>query len=215
MNTLPQTITIKSEAVRLAEQYRKLAAVASSAWQRLVAMSADLGEIPSPEKLSSGWLASVIDEKKKAITMNPALPSDTKNSLIKDWTVIHREASKAIAIIRRLYDAIPATNIKKNEFLEGLYVLDADGLASAAATVEVPEDAKTHYQLIVGVRDAVSALRTWEKEKEIKKYRLGVLIDHAGDTFLFAEKWARGDYHRQVLDDADRRKQQIYEETFL
>lgn len=215
MNTLPQTITIKSEAIRLAEEYRKLAAVASSAWQRLVAMSADLGEIPSPENLSTDWLASVIDAKKKAINENPALPSSAKEGLLKDWVTIHRQAAKDIGIVRKLYDAIPATNIKKNEFLEGLYVLDADGLAREAATVEVPQDAKTHYKLIAGVRDAVSALRTWEKEKDIKKYRLGVLIDHVSDVQLFAEKWARGDYHRQVLDDVDRRKQQIFEETFL
>lgn len=215
MSALPETITIKSEAVRLAEQYRKLAAVASSAWQRLIAMSSDLGDIPSPDKLSPDWLATVISEKKKAINENPALPSSAKEGLLKDWVTIHRQAAKDIGIVMKLYDAIPASNIKKNEFLEGLYVLDADGLASAAATVEVPEDAKTHYRLIVGVRDAVSALRSWEHEKDIKKYRLGVLIDHVGDTNLFAQKWARGDYHRQVLDDADRRKQEIYEETFL
>ena len=212
---LPETIIIKSEAVRIAEEYRNLATQASAAWHQLITMSPDLGDIPSPEKLSSEWLTSIIEEKKKAINDNPALPSDAKSKLIKDWVNIHRQASKHVGIVRRLYDTIPATNVKKNEFLEGLYVIDADGLAREAAMTDVPEDAGTHYRLVVAMRDAVSALRRWENDKDIKKYRLGVLIDHVSDVQLFAEKWARGDYHRHVLDDADRRRQQIYEDTFL
>ena len=215
MKDFPDSVILKDKARLIANNFRKLATDATKSWQELEEMADDLGEIPNPPEITKEWLEQTIKTKEDAIQANAALPSETKKTLIKQWQDKHRAASRWVNLIVALFEAVPSTNVKICEFGSGLYVADADGLANELCTAEVPQVAHEHYDRIMSVKDAIEQLRAWERENEVAKNRLEVLFAHAKDVSFFASLWAKGGYDRQQLSSEDKRKQEIFWESFL
>ena len=57
-------------------------------------------------------------------------------------------------------------------------------------TRTVPVEAENHWRLIQKVRSAINELRTWEKDRDLKKYRLEDLF--AMSPEVFGIDWATG-----------------------
>ena len=127
----------------------------------------------------------------EAITDDPTLTDEERKAKAKTWRGWHKQLAMYCATITSTIHAYPTLKWTFDEATATLTPsADIFAIATAAATVDVPAEASDHAMLICFARDAVNALRKWEREHNVAKVRLEVLLDLDEDEL--AERWATG-----------------------
>ena len=127
----------------------------------------------------------------EALAADPTITEEERKAKAKNWKVWHKQIAMYCASITSTIHAYPSLRWKYDEATATITpTADIFALASDAATVDVPAEASDHAMLICFARDAVNALRKWEREHNVAKVRLEVLLNLEEDEL--AERWATG-----------------------
>lgn len=127
----------------------------------------------------------------EAITDDPTLTDEERKAKAKTWRGWHKQLAMYCATITSTIHDYPTLKWTFDEATATITpTADIFALASDAATVDVPAEASDHAMLICFARDAVNALRKWEREHNVAKVRLEVLLNLEEDEL--AERWATG-----------------------
>lgn len=142
------------------------------------------------------------DEALKAIAADMRLTQDGKSELADEWKEWHR---KAVGYTNTVLKQI-------TQYQECKFVWDSQAktiipsvptmeVATAQAMRDVPPEARDHGLLLAIVFDAVSGLRRWELEHNVKKIRLEELLSL--DETQLAEAWVNGNFYPPTYQPFD------------
>ncbi|MBQ8095949.1 MAG: hypothetical protein IJ243_02515 [Prevotella sp.] len=127
----------------------------------------------------------------QAISDDPTLQEEEKAAKVKKWKTWLKQVAMYSSSITSAIHARPELKWTYDEATATIVpTADIFALACDAATVDVPDEASDHAMLICFARDAVNALRKWEREHNVAKVRLEVLLNLEEDEL--AERWATG-----------------------
>lgn len=190
---MPSQVVVKAHRDQIADELRKGITALQAAYREIrgIAGSECLGDVPPIKSLNTRWMEETIGARMDAVAHSPILTNDQKRETNKQWGRIASKLSKAIATIRNLSDKYPDIPVTFDYEANNYTITGIEDYATAKATMDVPEDAKTHLNLIRDVARAIKALRTWEDERDIIRRPLPQLVRLTTPVSL-AEAWAQG-----------------------
>lgn len=146
------------------------------------------------------------DEALKAIASNMMLTQENKMELAAEWKEWHKKAATACNTIIKLITKFAACKFRFDKELQDIVpTIPTMDVAEAQAMRDVPPEAKDHALLLAIVYDAVSGLRRWEQEHDVRKIRLEQLL--CLDETQLAEAWANGSVRYPSFQDFDKARE--------
>lgn len=161
----------------------------------------DFGEVPTdPKCLTSKWLNEVLFEKNSGVEDLP-MPVAKKKEVLNMWDELGKQARQHITRIQKFFDEYGNVTYEVRDGI--ITITNKDAILDKASTMIVPEDAQKHYELWCGVRDAITELRKWEREHDLKKFPLNELI-HLNyeeiEPTWFATAWCCGTFTKNARE---------------
>ena len=184
---VPPTIIIPSERRTASDAITRSLKDANCAYTELSKME-DLGETPAPHDCTTKWLSEYIAAKEKAVNQAEFLTMNQKVDHLKHWQNIKSKALKYINVLQAFISGLPTDQYIFDAEKATIKIKDINSLLDTRCCREVPADAQKHWELINEVRKTIENLRNWEKEKDLKKYRLEELFSMTPEHF--ASLWA-------------------------
>ena len=172
---MPEVIIIENELREADHDLRRSLREAQVAYAELRELQ-DLGDIPQPNLCTADWLEKIMNRKKDALKQANFLTEAQKASQLMHFGKLHKKAQKLVEIVGGFINSIPAEQYVYDLMLVTFFLRDIDALLTESCTHVVPAEAAEHRRRIEAVRGAVHSLRSWEKEKDLKKLRLEDLL---------------------------------------
>lgn len=188
-----------------------------SAYDSIRAME-DLDKVPQdPKSITPKWLNEVLLEKVGGIEDLP-MPVAKKKEILDMWEELRKQVRQHITTIQGFFENYDSVEYEVNDGI--IMVTNKNEILDAASMIIVPQDAQKHYELWCGVLDAVKELRTWERERNLKKFPLTDIIrnDYSPiDPDNFALQWCCGTFTKNKYESALRAEQEraTYEKLYL
>ena len=174
MDKIPETIIIERERQRAADALRDSLKKAHGAYSQLKQMP-DLENVPLPHLCTEEWLTTFISEKKESVKKCDFLTLAKKQAQIEDWERLEQMARNHIQILQSFILSLPSDQYICNS--DGnFYIRDIDALLDGRCTRQVPPDAQRHFDMIQSVKNGIQTLRDWERERDVRKYKLEELF---------------------------------------
>jgi hypothetical protein len=186
---LPETVIVETERRAADDALRRALREAQNAYNALRELE-DLGEIPEPHNCTTEWVEQKTTAKKQAVSNADFLTIAQKQSQIAHWGKFAKKVLGYVETIQKFIASIPSDQYVYDEEIGTFYVKDIGELVNNRCTRTVPVEAENHWRLIQKVRSAINELRTWEKDRDLKKYRLEDLF--AMSPEVFGIDWATG-----------------------
>lgn len=175
-----------------------------------------LADYPTPTTLAdvtAHRLATFVAERCVAVSNTSLYNQAEKDRIVNDWIEWKIKAMPNVAAVENFV----------KEWQEVCPSLDGDTITTADITesltphftVKVPDEAHQHNTLIDNARQAITTLRDWEKERDLKKIPLKELL-HLKTEDLF-QSWCNGSIkvsHDGETDSSRRWREAIYNATF-
>lgn len=152
-----------------------------------------LADYPSPTRLkdvTTSNLVAFAEQRINAVKNTPLYTAAERERIIDNWTEWRVKAMPHVSAVENFV----------NDWKEVDPVLDTSDMTILTAdiaeslkprfTVEVPLQAHTHIALIHNAKQAISELREWESEQDIKKVPLQELTSLKEENLL--QSWASG-----------------------
>ena len=199
---LPSRVVHVGRRKELEKELDERLRAAQSAYDSIHAME-DLGEVPTdPKDITSEWLEGVMRENVGGIDSLP-MPISKKKEIKGMWDALHKQGSQYITTMQRFFEDFDgmAYEVKDGTII----VTNKDSILDEACMMIVPTDAQKHYELWCGVVDAIKELRTWERERNLKKFPLSGIIqlDYGQiDPVHFADSWCCGTFTKNAYESA-------------
>lgn len=184
---LPESIVIEAERLKADDALRKALREANDAYYAL-RQEKDLGDIPEPHRCTTEWLEEIMTAKKKAVNDADHLTIAQKNSQVAHWGKFAKRILNSIKVIQCFISSIPREQYVYDDSLGSFYLKNISGLVTSRCTRKVPVEAQRHWQLILKAKNAIHELREWEKEKDLKKFRLEELFNMTPEQI--STQWA-------------------------
>ena len=151
-------------------------------------------EVSSLEDFTHEWLEAHISPATNAIKADRGLTVPERNTRLKEWHTIQQKASKQISIINGVInkwrDMIWYYNPQDGTV--GYSDEQFDKVVDDAATLDVPNQAATHWQMLQNIVNEIRILRAWEDEQDIAHFRINDAVDCSPSAF--AERWATNEF---------------------
>lgn len=164
-----------------------------------------LADYPTPSTLkdvTSGNLCAFVEQRIKAVKATPIYTAAQRDKAVNDWQEWRIKTMPLVVAIEQFV----------NDWQEVQPVLDTadmsiltSDIAEALAprfTVEIPIQAHRHQELINAVGIAITELRDWEREHDIKKLPLKELLSLSTDDLF--QSWASGNIKVDHTQDTPR-----------
>lgn len=138
-------------------------------------------------------LRAKIYEKIQAVEENECFGEAERADRLRQWDTIRQSVNRAVVVVEAFYRNYPKIQLQY-DWASGKYTAaNADELIHEESTHNVPEEAEIYKSLIDDVRLAISHLRKYERENDLKVMRLATLLDMKEvDLIRF---WLNGDFH--------------------
>ena len=195
---MPKRIVLEDERKRIDEQLRNDLRAAQESYAALKAEE-NLGAIPQPKECTEEWLQSIYEQGKLAVDEAKFLTVEQRNSQKGHWGRLYHRMQPHVARIQSFIAGIQQEQFVFDEQLGTFYYKDLTGLAKERATYDVPDEAAEHWQKIQNIMSAITELRQWEADHDVKKLTLDDLLHFAKNRFI--EFWVRGGIKRDHSQD--------------
>jgi conjugal transfer/entry exclusion protein len=186
---LPAKWVLGREKAQMDAQIRQLQKNAQKALEHLKNIP-DLPELPAWDKLSSEWIDEIVQSKHALIDAQNYLPQEERTRLKQQWNLKRNMANMYIRAINAYIDDVGRDNIAYESNIDTIYTKDIEGIVTAKATHEVPEEAKEQWAMIANILNEVDKLRKWEDEHKVKSQPITTF--QAMPLSIFLDAWVDG-----------------------
>lgn len=159
---------------------------ANNAYQELRQMGDFSSQMPDLSTLSYSFAEAITTKAMKAIECNEAMTFEEKKEATARWRQLQDKANSYISAISLAKEAMPL-----QEENGSLVCPTISEIAKEKSSIEISEEANTHYSLLMAAMQAIEKLREYEKAKNLPS-----LILHDLSSFTipenFAKEWAFG-----------------------
>ncbi len=175
-----------------------------------------LGEIPELEEITVEWVRNLIGSRKDTVRKSATIPSEQKQTINKVWGRVETEMCRYAEVIESLVRKHPDVPFTFDQQAKTYVINDLEGYLTEKCTAEVPQEAFQHWELILKVREAIANLRSWEKERNVKKLDMNLLVKSIQADGI-AQLWASGDifYKWEEMDERTKSLMQIRDENTI
>ena len=195
------TIILQRELEEAAYQCRKALYKAQEAVRELYKLS----DYPTPSTLAEVTtrnLLAFVEQRINAVKATPIYTTAEREERISDWIEWRIKAMPHVVAVENFVNEWKDVNPVLDTSDMSILTNDITEALKPRFTVEVPLQAHTHIAMIHNIKQAISDLREWEREQDIKKVPLQELTSLKEDNLL--QSWANGNIkiNHQFDDDA-------------
>ncbi|MBR5639570.1 MAG: hypothetical protein IKW83_07385 [Muribaculaceae bacterium] len=183
------TIVLQKELDEAAYQCRSALNKAQEAIYKLF----KLADYPTPTKLedvTTQRLATFVGERCAAVQKSPIHTKDQKDKIINDWIRWKVMAMPHVAAVENFVtewsEVCPVLDTATMTILTS----DINESLTPRFTADVPLPAHAHIALIHNVKQAITELREWEKEQDVKKVPFQELLNISEENLM--QSWSNG-----------------------
>ena len=186
---LPQTVVIEKERRQAEDELHADARKLQNEYKRLQGFK-DLAPLPPLEGITPEWLKNIIDKKMEEVQAMPGITETERTQRLKQWSNIKKGANLKVSIISQIRQKY-GDAVKFDGLLDLPYIEAQDAMLDSFCARAVPQEATEHHRRLLAVTRAVSELRFWEFNNNVKRYPLDVILQW--DNVTIASKWATGE----------------------
>ena len=178
-----------------------------------------LSDYPTPATLSEVTTANLlafVAQRINAVEATDLYTTSEKEERVNDWIEWRIKAMPHVIAVENFLNEWKDVNPILDTSDMSILTTDIAESLTPRFTVDIPLQAHTHIALIYNVKQAISDLREWENEQDIKKVPLKELVSLT-ESELF-QSWATGDIkvNHQFDNDTSLRawRQAVNDATF-
>ena len=199
---LPKRVVNNKKMEEQINSLQTLLAKANQAYKELKQMGDFAAQMPDLSNLSYSFAEALTQKALKAIEGNASMTFEEKKEATKKWRRLQDKANSYISAISLAKEAMPLQEINGS-----LICPSIAEIAKEKSSIEISEEANTHYSLLMEAMQAIEELREWEKAKNLPS-----LILHDLNSFTtpenFAKEWAFGVF--APADEVTRKAREKY-----
>ena len=192
---LPSRVKPYRRLLDAASGLRKdISSLASAVFELRTIAELPTQEVSSLEDFTPEWLEVHISPAINAIKADRGLTVPERNARLKEWHNIQQKASKQISIINGVIDKWRdmVWCYNPQDGTVGYSDEQFDKVVDDAATLDVPNQAATHWQMLQNIVNAIRDLRAWEDSQDITHFSISDAVDCSPS--IFAERWATNEF---------------------
>ena len=186
---LPPTVVIDRERRQAEDELHANARKLQTEYKRLKGFP-DLAPLPPLEGITQEWLKTAIAKKMEEVQAMPGITENERAQRMKQWYNIKQGANLKVSIINKIRQKY-GDAVKFDELLDLPYIEAQDAKLASFCARAVPQEATEHHRRLLAVTRAVSELRFWEFNNNVKRFPLEVILQW--DNLTIATKWATGE----------------------
>lgn len=186
---MENTIILQRELEKAAYNCRKALNKAQEAIRELFKLS----DYPTPTTLTEVTTANLLaftEQRINAVKATDLYKAKEKEERLNSWIEWRIKVMPYVVAVENFLNDWQDINPVLDTATMTIYTTDIAESLTPRFTVEVPLQAHTHIALIHNVKQAISELRDWEREQDIKKVPLKELVDLKEDNLF--QSWANG-----------------------
>ncbi len=196
---LPNYVLHSNKKLECERKLRIAAKCLQANYDALRAME-DLGVVPNdPKDITHEWLNSALEGKTEGLQFLP-IPAAEKRELEEKWSAIRKKARQYTSEILDFFSEFSGIEYvidSKNN----INITNTEDYLNSACKVEVPKIAQEHFALFLQVEKTINSLREFERDNDLKKFRLEDFLLHGGlNEEKFAEAWVNGAFTKTPLE---------------
>lgn len=183
---LPKRVVNNKKMEEELNTLQTLLSKANNAYKELKLMGDFATQMPDLSTLSYSFAEAITTKALQAIEVNASMTFAEKQEAVKKWRHLQDKANSYISAISLAKEAMPL-----QEENGSLVCPTISEIAKEKSSIEISEEANTHYSLLMAAMQAIEKLREYEKAKNLPS-----LILHDLSSFTlpenFAKEWAFG-----------------------